>query len=208
MPANTQITDVMDMIDDATQNRRNSMPPIPINRRGNVRARAPLGEKHCNCSSTCTTGKCGCKRERGHRTPCCHQGRQCSLPCHPTTSATHSLTRNTTISSTHPTQDAQAQAQTPQAATLAKMAAMQQQMQQQPAAMNATIARVGAAMAPPPPPQTARHRSGAHGSQTGIGFGAVRPQLAPRIHQRIAAAPSPNNDFDSDEILYEEDDES
>jgi hypothetical protein len=36
----------------------------------------------------------------------------------------------------------------------------------------------------------------------------VRPNLAPRAHQRVAAAPvEPDNDNDSNEILYEEEED-
>jgi hypothetical protein len=96
------------------------------------------------------------------------------------------------------------------------MAAIQQQMAQQIAKMNATMARTAAAMAPArsmaPPPgrlQTARTHGGAHGGQNGQNhsqYQLVRPQLVTRMHQRVAAAPYlPYDDYDSDKILYEQD---
>jgi predicted 2-oxoglutarate/Fe(II)-dependent dioxygenase YbiX len=116
--------------------------------------------------------------------------------------------------STQPTQDAQAQAQAQQPAGLAQMAAMQQQMQLQQQQMATIMARfegAAAAMAPPPAPrrpQTAHGGGGVRSGNHDQDYQLVPPQLAPRMHQRVAATSFlPDYDeYDSSEILYEDDD--
>jgi hypothetical protein len=87
-------------------------------------------------------------------------------------------------------------------------------MAQQIAKMDATMARTAAAMAParsmaPPPPLADYRQHAHHGGQNGQNhsqYQPVRPQLVPRMHQRVAAAPYlPEDDYDSDKILYEQD---
>jgi hypothetical protein len=99
---------------------------VPIQRRSNVHAAAPPGEKYCHCIGDCDNGRCGCKKgARGHCTAHCHNSRPCAIS---DASATPSLSQDTTVPSTQPALYAQVQAQ---ALTLAQVAAMQQQMQQQ-----------------------------------------------------------------------------